>query len=167
MTIDTRSSTPQGHLEPDGNITVSNVVGGTAPYTYLWVTGDTTPSLGGIPPGEYALSVTDSLGCETVFTFLVDFEVAAGELLEGVALTFLPNPVAAGGDMTLHIGGAAATTVTARLLDVAGRQAWSKVLDIRLDGGSFGFVAPSVPGMYWLVLEDGDGRRTVLKWIVH
>lgn len=50
----------------DGSIS-SNISGGTAPYSYDW-TGpdgfsDTTATISDLAPGNYQLSVTDSLGC--------------------------------------------------------------------------------------------------------
>jgi hypothetical protein len=39
--------------------------GGTAPYTYLWSTGDRTVSIANVTPGRYFVFVTDSRGCET------------------------------------------------------------------------------------------------------
>jgi len=51
----------------DGTANVSNVVGGTAPYTYLWVPGgQTTPSVSGLCAGTYNVQVIDDLGC--IFT---------------------------------------------------------------------------------------------------
>ena len=41
----------------------AQVSGGTPPYTYLWSTGQTTPSIAGVAPGTYGLTVTDASGC--------------------------------------------------------------------------------------------------------
>ncbi|MFN8713122.1 MAG: gliding motility-associated C-terminal domain-containing protein [Bacteroidota bacterium] len=51
----------------NGSIT-SATSGGTAPYTYLWSNGATTPTLSGLCAGVYAVQVTDALGCTEVFT---------------------------------------------------------------------------------------------------
>jgi len=46
----------------DGAATVQ-VSGGTAPYSYLWSTGATTPAITGLAPGSYPLTITDTNGC--------------------------------------------------------------------------------------------------------
>lgn len=50
---------------------VSSIVGGTAPFTYLWSPGgQTSPAAAGLLPGTYTLCVTDGSGCvdcETTF----------------------------------------------------------------------------------------------------
>lgn len=46
---------------------------GTAPYSYLWNTGETTSTIVVTEPGEYCATVTDSEGCESVACY--DFEL--------------------------------------------------------------------------------------------
>lgn len=48
--------------DENGFIEVS-VSGGTAPYTYLWNTGETTASIDGLGTGTYSVTVTDANGC--------------------------------------------------------------------------------------------------------
>ncbi len=50
----------------DGTAEVA-VLGGTAPYSYLWSMGQTTAKITGMPAGTYTVTVTDALGC-TKFT---------------------------------------------------------------------------------------------------
>lgn len=45
-----------------GTATVS-ASGGTAPYTYLWSNGQTTPVADNLPPGNYTVTITDSNNC--------------------------------------------------------------------------------------------------------
>ena len=49
------------------------VSGGTAPYTYYWnsVPPQTTPSVSGLPPGNFYVRVIDANGCREVISFTV------------------------------------------------------------------------------------------------
>jgi gliding motility-associated-like protein len=47
----------------DGSVTV-NPLGGTAPYTYIWVSGgETTQTVSGLCAGQYQVQITDANGC--------------------------------------------------------------------------------------------------------
>ncbi|MDX1941740.1 MAG: SdrD B-like domain-containing protein, partial [Saprospiraceae bacterium] len=48
----------------NGSVSVT-VVGGTAPYTYLWSNGRTTAQVTGLAAGTYTVTVTDSNFCST------------------------------------------------------------------------------------------------------
>lgn len=56
----------------DGSISSSGITGGTPPYTFSWTgTTQTTENITGLSAGTYTLTVTDSLGCEGVFSTVV------------------------------------------------------------------------------------------------
>jgi hypothetical protein len=69
-----------------GNDSLSaSIVNGTAPFSYLWSTGDTTTQIGGLQNCiNYSVTITDSNSCDyqdsLVFVFhdSVDFNVCAG-----------------------------------------------------------------------------------------
>lgn len=48
------------------------VIGGTAPYSIVWSTSDTTETISGLTSGTYSVVVTDALGCEAEATFNVE-----------------------------------------------------------------------------------------------
>ncbi|OGS76122.1 MAG: hypothetical protein A3D31_00675 [Candidatus Fluviicola riflensis] len=54
----------------NGNVS-SNVVGGVAPYNYLWSTTETGTAIHDITAGQYSLSITDSKGCTVSSTAVV------------------------------------------------------------------------------------------------
>lgn len=54
----------------DGFINLS-LSGGTAPYTYLWNTGQSTVSISSIAAGNYSVSIKDAYQCEITETFVI------------------------------------------------------------------------------------------------
>jgi len=50
----------------------ASVSGGRPGYSFLWSTGATADSIGGLSPGIYGLSVTDANGCITSSTFTIN-----------------------------------------------------------------------------------------------
>jgi hypothetical protein len=54
-----------------GSITITNVGGGTPPYSYSWSNGDSTTSASGLCEGPINLTVTDSTGLSCTRTFYV------------------------------------------------------------------------------------------------
>ncbi len=47
------------------------VTGGTGPYSYVWNTGGTTPTISPLGPGTYTVTVTDANGCMVIGTGVV------------------------------------------------------------------------------------------------
>lgn len=58
----------------NSGIIINNIIGGTAPYTYLWNTNATTRDLHNLVAGTYSVVVTDANGCTGTASFLVRIE---------------------------------------------------------------------------------------------
>lgn len=70
------------------------ITGGTAPYIYLWSTGDTTSSIHGIYHGTYTVTVSDANGCTSQFNATVAYQGG------NIQLSYTSTNVACHGDST-------------------------------------------------------------------
>lgn len=70
----------------DGTVTLSNIQGGTTPYTFSWNTGATTQNLTGQTAGDYSVTISDANGCTLVKTATIS---ESGDLVS----TLTPTPV--------------------------------------------------------------------------
>ncbi|MXO05715.1 T9SS type A sorting domain-containing protein [Flavobacterium sp. HBTb2-11-1] len=61
---------PTCYLGSDAKIVVTPIAG-TAPYTYLWNTGEKTNTLSNAPAGAYSIEITDSRGCKILRSYTV------------------------------------------------------------------------------------------------
>lgn len=71
----------------DGSITITNIIGGTAPFSYEWSNGYTSQNLTNLPQGEYILVVTDYNGDRVRKLFTVSEPKPIIYDLTGVNLT--------------------------------------------------------------------------------
>ncbi|MDQ3192508.1 MAG: SprB repeat-containing protein, partial [Bacteroidota bacterium] len=70
----------------DGSAVVNSVIGGTAPYTYLWLPGgQITNSINNVTAGNYSLEITDANGCKR----LTNVEILQGDQI--VANSIITN----------------------------------------------------------------------------
>lgn len=68
------TATVSNESAPNANDGVINITptGGTAPYTFKWSNGATSEDINGLAGGAYQVTITDSNGCETFETFVVN-----------------------------------------------------------------------------------------------
>jgi uncharacterized protein (DUF2141 family) len=92
---DTQCASPTGKIYVTGQT-------GTAPYTYLWNTNQTTSSITGLTAGSYDVTVTDSNGCSLNKSGLVEYVHGLGlGSWSGTSPTCFSND----GSLTLTITG--------------------------------------------------------------
>ncbi|WP_173021577.1 SdrD B-like domain-containing protein [Lewinella sp. W8] len=85
----------------DGSIDLT-VMGGLAPYTYLWTTGATTEDLSGLTAGTYTVVVTDAGACQASISVSIQQPSA---LEASAALTNVACPGDATGSINLTVSG--------------------------------------------------------------
>lgn len=73
----------------NGSIRVT-IQGGTAPYGYKWSNGFQSTQISGLAAGEYGLTITDSRGCVSSFTFTVKSSVSTRDEKEnGIQISLI------------------------------------------------------------------------------
>ena len=69
--------------DQNGQVSISSITGGQAPYTVAWSTGDTDQTVSNLGAGTYSVTVTDQLGC---------IQTATTTINEPTALTLSTSP---------------------------------------------------------------------------
>ncbi|TAK42893.1 MAG: T9SS type A sorting domain-containing protein, partial [Saprospiraceae bacterium] len=126
--------------------------------------------LQGVLPGSYSLTVTDADSCQNVFYFTVDVANAAGEeQAVPFRAVIVPNPSGAGGaELWLEL--ARPQVLTVQVYDGLGRVVFSKKAFTAAGESRRDLPAPAAtgmpPGVYWVVVKNGNGVALVLAWAV-
>ena len=102
ISIATTSGLVNCQVNNDGWAKV-NVLQGTAPFTYLWSTNETTDSIRGLIPGVYTITVRDSNGCAATDAVSVinlpsalapvSWTASANDVCQGTNISFTPSEV--------------------------------------------------------------------------
>lgn len=120
-----------------GTATITSVSGGTAPYTYRWSNGATTPSVSGLAAGNYIATVTDATGCSATANFSIQ---AQGNLNIAVS----SSPTTCGGST----GMATVTGVTGGTAPFT--YAWN-------NGATTQTISNVGTGVYYVTVTDAAG----------
>jgi len=88
------SSNSATENQANGSAGISNVSGGTAPYTYNWSNGSTTENISDLSGGTYRVTVTDANGCSMSATDVVSVKSSTGvnSVSNGITFSLYPNP---------------------------------------------------------------------------
>ena len=89
VTVDATITDPNGGI--DNGIIELTTTGGTAPYSFLWNTGATTPTIENLPPGTYTVSVTDANNCIHIVSYTLSTN-SIEDLIGILSLDIYPNP---------------------------------------------------------------------------
>lgn len=128
----------------DGALTIGGL-GGTAPYTYVWQSGETTETLSDIPAGTYSIAVTDANNCNDSFDVVLgtDDDVP---------------PTAVAQDVTVSLDTDGQATVLPSAID-GGSTDDCLITAISLDNGSFD-CSDIGPNTVTLLVTDAGGNTT-------
>ncbi len=150
---------PGSNGQANGSIT-GQVGGGTPPYQFQWYLLDsilatqTSSSIDSIPPGNYALQITDALGCTYNTGLLSMGTVGSMEPTLDQYIQLFPNPTT--GKVQLRISLPNTALIELKVLDILGRELMSSkpalVRNTTLDLDLSAFAE----GLYWVKIKLDD-----------
>lgn len=132
-----------------GKIVISNLIGGTAPYTYTWDGTIGNDSIVGQCAGNYSLNISDATGCDTSLTFTI---------IEPTLL--IPNLVIANASCSGATNGTATSTPTGGLAPY--NFMWSTGIN---QSGLVGSLTETA-GNYTLTVTDANGCDSIESFTI-
>lgn len=126
---------------------------------YQWSTGDTTPSILIASSGLYAVTVSNTFGCEANSSIQISYTVGFSDEVYAEVFKIFPNPTA--GNFNLEISGYNSNVYTLTLSDLHGKQVY--VDKIAFEGGTMIFNIENQnlrPGVYFLQVLGKEDYRT-------
>jgi len=114
------------HIQHDtgsgnGAVTLQQVSGGMAPYTFQWSNNASSHTIGSLSPGDYQVTIQDASGCAQVFMFTVDMQVATDEPQPGLTFMLYPNPFVERIEVALEMEQPTNARYELRFMDAQGR----------------------------------------------
>lgn len=136
---------------------------GQAPYSYLWSTGATSPTISNLAPGTYTVSVTDAAGCTVVGTVHVGDSVGI-EDAQNIKTVCFPNP--ANSTATIVINTPIANAEL-RLMDVTGKLVSTQQIGAGLNTVTLNTAKLSNGTYYYQILDNGVNLGTQKFVVLH
>ncbi len=151
----------------DGSITLSDPTGGTAPYDYLWSSGDETQNLTDAAAGDYTLQITDAAGCLYEYAYTIEATTAINEIAAVIACSLVPNPVRQGDAPYLLLDVSENKELTVQVISTAGRVVSQKRVAATAGENRIKTTAEDLPaGVWFLRVQAEGGEAATLRFVV-
>jgi hypothetical protein len=146
-----------------GFATVSNVLGGIPPYSYLWNNNVTTYNNPFLCDGLYIVTITDANGCQAVDTIRIHRLDGIGDNPATENVRLYPNP-SLDGKFTLEFEGLSFKQATINVLDVTGKLLVEK--QISYLSGIVNLEISDLPAGIHQVQINIDDKELITKQVV-
>lgn len=138
------TSTDESGNDAENGSATATAAGGTGTFGYLWNTGQTTPTITGLAPGTYTVTVTDQNGCTSSESVVVN-EFLCGNINGSVSNDVVSCFGNTDGSLTAQISNGNGTL----------QYLWS-------NNATTQTISNLAPGMYSVTVTDADNCSTVL-----
>lgn len=149
--------TPASSASSTDGAIVTNISGGTAPYTYEWNTGATSEDLTQISQGNYELTVTEQYGCVATDAIHV-WIVGVNDLNPNAQIKIYPNPNQ--GVFQINWGDYPFESSQITIYDVSGRLVYSQNLKT---SQTKSITTDLSSGVYFIRINDSTPQKMVIE----
>ncbi len=152
----------------NGAVTVNYISGGLSPFSFMWSTGAVSQSIEDLMAGDYFVTITDGIGCQHVFGYLVNVAIVGADKEQFARLDagLSPNPSGNGSEVNLLIDSELAGETSVTIFAVNGQLTASERF-VLLPGQTVRPLrSPDVPGVYFVKIQVEEGAVVWLKMVV-
>ncbi|MEZ4954091.1 MAG: T9SS type A sorting domain-containing protein [Saprospiraceae bacterium] len=152
----------------NGSIMIQEIIGGFPPFTFQWSNGATTQSIMDVPPGNYAVTISDEIGCGHVFGYLLHDLMVAVDEANGLSLKVgvFPNPALANNSFTLAIDSPVSGTAEAVIFSTNGQMVNRSEMILKEGMNQQQLPTPAVSGLYFVQIFYENKPAGWLKMMV-
>ena len=145
----------------DGSICITDLLFGTAPFSFQWSTGATTACIDQLALGNYSVTVMDANECVNHFAYEVDccFVTNVDNITPGLDVRIYPNPFPKGETIVLQFE-AAIKNLEVELWTVQGQKLDNYFYKNIKQGEQRSMDTPQNSGVYFLSIK----REGIVLW---
>jgi hypothetical protein len=134
------------------------VSGANGPLTYLWNNGGTADTIQNVLPGTYYVTITDSLGCTSVDSVVVNFSTGIAGINAAGAISIFPNP--SNGAFQVNVNLAASSDITVFVTNTLGETVATKTVS-GIQNGRIDMNVDLASGAYNLHVRSADSEKII------
>ena len=152
----------------NGAIMINEIIGGLPPFTFNWSNGANTQSIMNVPPGNYAVTISDEIGCGHVFGYLVHDLMVATDEVDGIILKVgvFPNPMSPNSPFTLAIESPVNGQAEAAIFATNGQLVSRSAIQLQEGMNQRQLPAPDASGLYFVQIIFENEPAGWLKMMV-
>jgi hypothetical protein len=136
---------------------------GTAPYTYQWSTGATSPTITIQNQTSYTVTITDAKGCVSTKTIAIGF--VGIEILEGENIALLPSIAKAGSEMILSINTNSKGAGNLEMFNAIGEKVFTQNINFKAGQNQYPINTSLTAGTY-VIQVSGEKIAGVKRTII-
>lgn len=148
----------------DGSILLENIDGGVPPYFLQWSNDETGNFIEELLPANYAVTITDNLGCMQTFEFTVSFMSSLNSGLANLLkVNVFPNPLTAQEELSISLEMPQTKIAQFKIYNTIGQILSDTKIMLPSGEQVISLKMPDAPGAYFIEIEIASEEVGIWK----